>query len=121
MPPTKFTEARAHLYEAIRLKPEYVSALNDLAWLLATCPDGNVRDAHEALRLAKRAARLTEQQDAGILETLAAAYAEGGQFAKAVKTVEQAIQLCDPASQPELLTTLQNCLQHFRAGQPLRQ
>jgi tetratricopeptide (TPR) repeat protein len=117
----KPAEARAHLYEAIRLQPGYVSALNDLAWLLATCPDGNLRDAHEALRLAKHAADLTDRKDAGILETLAAAYAEDGQFAKASQTVEEAIQLCDAASQQELLATLENCRQHFRAGQPLRQ
>ena len=117
----KPAEARAHLREAIRLQPGYVSALNDLAWLLATCPDGNLRDAHEALRLAKHAADLTDRKDAGILETLAAAYAEDGQFAKASKTVEEAIQLCDAVSQQELLATLENCRQRFRAGQPLRQ
>jgi tetratricopeptide (TPR) repeat protein len=117
----KPAEARAHLHEAIGLKPGYVSALNDLAWLLATCPDGNLREAHEALRLAKRAADLTDRKDAGILETLAAAYAEAGQFAKASQTVEEAIQLCDAANQRELLATLENCRQHFRAGQPLRQ
>lgn len=117
----KLAEARAHLYEAIRLQPGYVSALNDLAWLLATCRDGNLRDAHEALRLAKRATELTDRKDAGVLETLAAAYAEKGQFDAAIRTVEEAIPLCDAASQKELLATLQHCRQHYRAGQPLRQ
>jgi tetratricopeptide (TPR) repeat protein len=117
----KPAEARAHLNEAIRLKPRYVSALNDLAWLLATCPDGNLRNAREALRLAKRATDLTDRADAGILETLAAAYAEGGRFSEASRTVEEAIQLCGAANQKELLATLENCRQRFRAGQPLRQ
>jgi Flp pilus assembly protein TadD len=98
-----------------------VSALNDLAWLLATCPDGNLRNAHEALRLAKRATDLTDRTDAGILETLAAAYAEGGRFSEASRTVEEAIQLCGAANQKQLLATLENCRQLFHAGQPLRQ
>ena len=113
-------DARAHLADAIRLKPDYVDALNDLAWMLATASDARLREGKEALRLAKHAAELTGHKDAGILETLAAAYAETGQFPEAIKTAEQAIGLCDPASQKELLTTLQNCLKLFRAGQPLQ-
>ena len=113
--------ARSHLAEAVRLKPDYVDALNDLAWILATSADAKLRDAKEALRLARHAAELTGQKDAGILETLAAAYAEAGQFPEAIKTAETAVVLCDPASQKELLTTLQNCLQLFRSGQPLHQ
>jgi len=117
----KLSEARSQLYEAIRLKPDYVDAINDLAWMLATAPEEKVRDAREALRLAKQAASLTGDKDAGVLETLAAAYAEGGDFAEAVSTMEQAIKLCDPASQQQLLDTLQNCLALFRAGKPARQ
>jgi tetratricopeptide (TPR) repeat protein len=117
----KLSEARSQLYEAIRLKPDYLDAINDLAWMLSTAPDEKVRDAHEALRLAKQAVQLTGEKDAGILETLAAAYAEGGDFAQAISTVEQALKLCDAASQKQLLETLQGCLQLFRAGKPARQ
>ena len=117
----KLSEARSRLYEAIRLKPDYVDAINDLAWMLATAPDEKVRDAHEALRLARQAAHLTDERDAGILETLAAAYAEGGDFAQAAITTEQAIKLCEAASQKQLLETLQGCLGLFRAGKPVRQ
>ena len=117
----KLSEARSHLYEAIRLKPDYLDAINDLAWLLATTPDAKVRDAHEALRLARQAAHLTGERDAGILETLAAAYAEGGDYAEAISTAEQAIQLCDPAGQKQLLETLQTFVQLFQQGKPVRQ
>jgi tetratricopeptide (TPR) repeat protein len=117
----KLSEARSRLYEAIRLKPDYVDAINDLAWMLATAPDEKVRDAHEALRLARQAAHLTDERDAGVLETLAAAYAEGGDFAQAAITTEQAIKLCEAASQKQLLETLQGCLGLFRAGKPVRQ
>ena len=117
----RLSEARSQLYETLRLKPDYVDALNDLAWMLATAPDAKVRDAHEALRLAQHAAELTRQKDAGILETLAAAYAEGGNFAEAIGTAEAALKLCDGPSQKGTLEALRNCLQLFRASKPVRQ
>jgi tetratricopeptide (TPR) repeat protein len=117
----RLSEARSHLYETLRLKPDDVDALNDLAWLLATARDAKVRDAHEALRLAQHAAGLTQQKDAGVLETLAAAYAEGGNFPDAISTAEGALKLCDAQSQKETLEALQHCLQFMRAGKPVRQ
>ena len=67
--------------------------LNDAAWLLATSPDAGLRDGSEAVRLATHAAQLTSEQDPSILATLAAAYAEAGEFAKAMVTNQQAINL----------------------------
>ena len=98
-----------------------MDALNDLAWLLATCPEAKVRDSAKALKLANHAAQLTGRIDPGVLETLAAAYAVGGQFTEAIKTVEEAARLCDPATQQSLLDTLQNCRQLFESGKPVRQ
>jgi tetratricopeptide (TPR) repeat protein len=116
-----FAAAAARLEQALQLQPDSVDALNDLAWLLATCPEAKLRDAAKSLQLAKHAAELTGKKDPGVLETLAAAYAAGGQFAEAIKTVEEATKLCDPARQQELLETLQNCRQLFESGKPLRQ
>ena len=64
---------------------EDVAFLNQYAWLLATCPDDNVRDGRKAVELATRAAELTNWNDGSVLDTLAAAYAESGDFAAAVK------------------------------------
>jgi tetratricopeptide (TPR) repeat protein len=114
-------EAAARLEQALQLHPDSVDALNDLAWLLATCPDTKLRDSAKALKLANHAAQLTDRKDPGVLETLAAAYAEGGQFTEAIKTVEEAARLCDPATQQSLLETLQNCRQLFESGKPVRQ
>ena len=36
-------EAILHYREALRLRPDYVDALNNLAWLMATSPDASVR------------------------------------------------------------------------------
>jgi len=68
-------------------------AFNDLAWLLATCPEESLRDGRRAVELATRSCELTEWKGAGTLGTLAAAYAETGDFDKAVEWQEKAIKL----------------------------
>jgi serine/threonine protein kinase/Flp pilus assembly protein TadD len=68
-------------------------ALNALAWFLATCSDAELRDGPTAVGLAEKAVRATDRKDAMILDTLAAAYAETGQFPKAISTQKEAIAL----------------------------
>ena len=75
--------------EAVRLSPDSAAALNDLAWLLATLPDAKLRDGAEALRLAQRACDLTQNQEPLCLATLDAAYAETGQFPKAIQAAQE--------------------------------
>ena len=64
--------------------PDSPRMLDELAWLLATYPDSNSRDGAEAVRLAERACALTERRVPALLATLAAAYAEAGDFPRAV-------------------------------------
>ena len=54
--------------------------LNNLAWLLATSPEEGIRDGKRAIELAEKACEETEWQDAHIISTLAAGYAETGNF-----------------------------------------
>src|SRR5204862_8325986 len=68
-------------------------ALKRSAWLHATCPNPSVRNGTNAVEFAQKAAAVTRQKDASVLDTLAAAYAEIGQFDKAVRTEKQAISL----------------------------
>ena len=70
---------------AIQLKPDFVEANGGLAWLLAVCPDPNVRNGAKALEYAKKACELSEWKNSTIFEILAAAYAEIGDFDSAVK------------------------------------
>ena len=70
-----------------------LEALNNMAWILATWPDALTRDGTKAVELAERADSLTRGESPVISATLAAAYAEAGRFADAVKTGQRALQL----------------------------
>src|SRR5262249_19208480 len=72
-----------------------------LAWLWATGPDG-VRDGKRAVEAATRACELTDWKENEFLDTLAAAYAEVGDFDKAVEYQKKAVsslthELVDPS------------------------
>jgi tetratricopeptide (TPR) repeat protein len=79
-------------YEELLKKDENnIGILNNFAWLLATCPDGEVRDGRRAVTLAEKVVKLTERKSATFLDTLAACYAEAGRFEDAVRTQEEAL------------------------------
>jgi tetratricopeptide (TPR) repeat protein len=86
-------KAIMHWKLALRLKPDYVTILNKLAWLLATCENPKYRVPNQAVKLAEHSCKLTAYREPKLLDTLAAAYAEVGDFNKAVKTAERALEL----------------------------
>jgi hypothetical protein len=57
---------------------------------LATCPGARYRDGKLAVVSAARAAELTSWKDGHVVETLAAACAEAGEFAGAVRWQQRA-------------------------------
>ena len=86
-------EAIPHLRHLLQVDPKSVPTLQRLAWILATHPVANVRDANDAVWFGQRAAGLTQGRDPTVLDTLAAAYAEAGQFDEAAETARKALRL----------------------------
>jgi arylsulfatase A-like enzyme/Flp pilus assembly protein TadD len=113
-------EALKHFREAVRLEPNSLGALTAAAWILATHPDETARDPQEAVHLAERAAELTENRRAGILDTLAAAYAAAGQFDEAVTTAQAALSLAAAAGTDRFADDIRQRLELYRQGKPFR-
>ena len=75
--------------------PMRISPLTGLAWVRAVAGDASVRQPDEAVRLAERAATLSNRRDPAVLDALAASYASAQQFDKATETAQEAMQLAD--------------------------
>jgi tetratricopeptide (TPR) repeat protein len=93
------------------------SVLNNLAWLLATSPEESIRDGKRALEYAEKACKLTNYEQAHILSTLAAAYAELGDFDNALKWSEKAVELSDESTEEQL----KNELKSYQEKKPWRE
>jgi tetratricopeptide (TPR) repeat protein len=110
--------AIAHYREALRLKPISLEVLNNLAWTLATAANPALRDPQEAVRLAEEACALTNYSNPTVLDTLAAAYAEGGRFEDAVRVAQKAIELAHSFNLEVLAQICQERLTLYKAGRP---
>jgi len=86
----KLQDAAEELEKILAGSPEDARALTRLAWLKATASGAEVRNGTEAIRLAEKANELTAGQQPTVLDTLAAAYAEAGQWGRAVETAKDA-------------------------------
>jgi len=113
------TAALADLEKALELKPEDSGVLNNLAWLLATSPDDAIRDGKRAIELARKACEETSWKQPHIISTLAAGYAEAGDFAEARRYSRQAVDADD--SPPEIKKQLEGELANYVAEKPWRE
>ena len=110
--------AEAQLQIAIQLDPLHVTAKNNLAWLLATSSEPSLRDGPKAVELARQAVQLSNGLSPQIVDTLAAAYAEAGQFPEAVLAARRALELSVAQNNRPLSDVIQNQLKLFEARSP---
>jgi tetratricopeptide (TPR) repeat protein len=115
------TEAINRFKKAIDNKPDFPAALNQLAWILATDPDPKLRSGSEAVRLAKQACELTQNQQAAFLTTLSAACAENGQFPDAMAAAGQALNLARATGQKNIADQNGELLKLYQTGKPYRE
>ncbi|MBR0191674.1 MAG: beta-propeller fold lactonase family protein [Thermoguttaceae bacterium] len=113
----KHPEAKAYYEKFMKLDDSDVLILNNLAWLLATSPDDSVRDGKRAVELAQKAVNTSPTPTN--ISTLAAAYAEVGDFEKALKTIDEGIKKAegDSGTRESLLTEKAN----YEAKKPTRE
>jgi tetratricopeptide (TPR) repeat protein len=114
-------DAVAEYQEALRYNPHALSALNNLAWILASDPNPDVRDGKESVRLAEAACRRDGYKDATLVSTLGVAYAEEGRFAEAAEMANRAEAMARAAGNIELAGKNRQRAGLFRAGQPYRE
>lgn len=121
---TALTRSRRHaraievLRNALENMPDNATTANRLAWLLAAGPEASSRNGEEALALAHELCEGTGYADPVLLDTLAAAQAETGDFEGAVDTMKRAMKLAEQRMQrgdfnPALLDRMRGRLELY--------
>ncbi len=108
----KYAEAIEAYEKIFQIERRNVSANNDLAWLLATCPDDEYRNGQRAFRLAITACKKAKWKNRSTISTLSVAFAESREFDKAIQLLEMLNSIVSGQEQKKI----QEKLTWFRAG-----
>ena len=117
----KISEAIHNYQKALSINYETPQTLFNLSWIYATSEDRSYRNGKKAVHLASILCRLTDNKQPLALDALAAAYAENGNFTRAVETAQKALWLARRLGPKELILGLKERLKQYRAGKPYRQ
>lgn len=116
-------EAIHHLREAMQIQPNMIDAANNLAWLLAAGEDAKLRNGSEAISIilpyCQSVRPYHTYKDADILDTLAAGYAEVGNYIGAVKTAQDALNRAQSKNENDLAQRIQKRLEAYKKRQML--
>lgn len=112
--------ALSDMEEAMRRAPDRSGITNDYAWTLATNPKDAVRDGRKAVEYAKKACHLSDYKHAPTLDTLAAAYAEAGDWVEAVKWQQEALTLA-AEKHPADVQGMKERLEMYKMKKPFRE
>lgn len=113
-------EALAHWRKALTLEPRNITALSGAAWLLATAADANLRNGAEAVTLAESANEIASGKNAEVLDTLAAANAEAGDFVKARAFANRALDLAVAQKDKSMTAAIRARIALYSDGKPFR-
>ncbi len=109
-----------HYQTALAANPKMIAAANNLAWILATCPDRDNRDGRQAVQVAKGVCEATGFRDYRLFDTLAAAYAETGDFDSAIKLIDRSLQMATAKGDGEMAELFKERRILFQASKPVR-
>ena len=110
----------ASLRSVLDLVPGDARAAIFLAQILASHHDPALRDGAEAVRIARQVCETSRFEHIPALDALGAAYAESGDFDKAIESVQRAIALAQSKDQQRLASSLSDRLRLYEQGQPFR-
>ena len=96
------------------------STPSTIAWMMATCDDERFRDPKRSLQFAKKAIELNGGEDFQLLDTMAAAHANAGQFNYAVTEQQRAIEMATGKATGRELYDLKQRLQQYSQQAPHR-
>ena len=110
-------KALKYYEKALDLDEDDDHVLNNLAWMLATSPDDEIRDGKRSIELGIKACEVTDYKEAHILSTLAAGYAETGDFEKAREWSAKSVELADDSNREDLEKELES----YKKDKPWRE
>jgi Flp pilus assembly protein TadD/peroxiredoxin len=113
-------EALRTYRHTLALQPQMILAANNLAWVLATHPQSELRDGTEAVRWAEQVCEQTQYAQPSFLDTLACAHAENGDFERAISVASKAVQILTEQGQSAAAANIETRLQLFQQNLPYR-
>ena len=117
------TRRIADIKHAIAMNPKYARGYQSLGWLQATCPDAGYRDGNAAVRNANMGFQLDDRKFWPCLETIAAAYAESGDFERAKEWQAKAVETAasDKSAKENTKLEIHARLELYKQGKPYRE
>jgi tetratricopeptide (TPR) repeat protein len=113
-------EAVDHYEKALQSEPDSILPLNNLAWVMSTGPDDSLRNNEIAVKLATKANQLSKESNPVFIRTLAAAYAQAGQFENAIEIARRASEQANAQGVRDLAIQIQEDVDLYRRRMPLR-
>ena len=106
--------------KALQSEPDSAIALNNIAWIRSTSSDDGLRNAALAVQLAEKANRVSKQENPFFVRTLAAAYAEAGEFDKAIEAAQTAAGLAHAQGEHGLARNIEREIGLYQRHEPFR-
>ena len=113
-------DAADHYEKALQSDADAILPLNNLAWVMVTGPDDSLRNNEIALKLASKANQLSKNTNPVFIRTLAAAYAQAGQFENAIDTARRAAGQANVQGMRELANQIMEDVDLYQRRTPLR-